>query len=88
MVAVGRLGEPGGDRLKRLVDALTVTFALIDEEQAMFAQEAFNRYGKGRHPAGLNFGDCISYGVAKALNEPLLFKGDDFSKTDIRAALP
>ena len=53
--------------------------------EAAFA--AFLRYGKGRHPARLNLGDCFSYGLAKALDAPLLYKGDDFAQTDIRSAL-
>ena len=52
----------------------------------MVAREAYFRYGRGYHPAGLNFADCFSYALAKARHEPLLFKGDDFSKTDIVAA--
>ncbi|NJN47954.1 MAG: type II toxin-antitoxin system VapC family toxin [Candidatus Competibacteraceae bacterium] len=55
----------------------------VDSEQAFVAWQAFRQYGKGRHSAGLNFGDCFSYALAKALGEPLLFKGDDFSKTDL-----
>ena len=55
----------------------------VDEEQADLARRAFRKYGKGRHPAGLNFGDCFSYALARALDEPLLFKGNDFSQTDI-----
>ena len=50
------------------------------------AAAAFVRYGKGRHPAGLNFGDCMSYALAKSLDAPLLYKGDDFARTDIRPA--
>jgi ribonuclease VapC len=50
------------------------------------AREAFLRYGKGRHPAGLNLGDCASYAVAKTHNLPLLFKGNDFSQTDLTPA--
>jgi len=56
-------------------------------EQAHIARQAFLDYGKGRHPAGLNFGDCFAYALAKTSGEPLLFKGADFAKTDIRAAL-
>ena len=56
-------------------------------EQAHIARQAFHDFGKGRHPAGLNFGDCFAYALAKATGEPLLFKGDDFSKTDIVSAL-
>jgi ribonuclease VapC len=52
-------------------------------EQAHIARQAFHDFGKGRHPAGLNFGDCFSYALAKFTGEPLLFKGDDFRKTDL-----
>jgi ribonuclease VapC len=55
-------------------------------EHLDLAIDAFRRYGKGRHPASLNFGDCFSYALAKATGEPLLFKGDDFSQTDIKRA--
>lgn len=56
---------------------------LVDVEQAKVARRAFNRYGRGRHAAGLNLGDCFAYALATVLGEPLLFKGDDFSKTDV-----
>ena len=59
----------------------------VDSEQAYLAREAFRRYGEGRHPAGLNYGDCFSYALAKARELPLLFKGRDFSATDIPAAV-
>jgi ribonuclease VapC len=58
----------------------------FSESQARLAREAFKRYGKGRHPAKLNFGDCMAYALAKETGEELLFKGDDFSLTDITAA--
>ena len=58
----------------------------ITEEHARTASQAWSRFGKGRHPAGLNFGDCFSYALAKNANEPLLFKGDDFAQTDIISA--
>ncbi|MBU6296670.1 MAG: type II toxin-antitoxin system VapC family toxin [Alphaproteobacteria bacterium] len=57
-----------------------------DEAQVEWAQHAFLTYGKGRHPAKLNLGDCFSYAAAKALNAPLLYVGGDFAKTDVRAA--
>jgi len=57
----------------------------VDVEQAQIARRAFKEYGKGRHPAGLNFGDCFPYALAKSRNDTLLFKGNDFSKTDIKA---
>lgn len=57
-----------------------------DSTQAEWSRYAFLTYGKGRHPAKLNLGDCFSYAAAKVLNVPLLYVGDDFAKTDIRAA--
>lgn len=59
----------------------------VTEEQAQAARDAWSDFGKGRHAAGLNFGDCFSYALAKVSGEPLLFKGDDFRRTDIRAAM-
>jgi len=70
----------------RLVASLMLQVEPFTAEQAMLAREAFLRFGKGRHAARLNFGDCIAYALAKERGEPLLFKGDDFSKTDIEAA--
>jgi ribonuclease VapC len=58
------------------------------EDQLLIARQAFHDFGKGRHPAGLNFGDCFAYALARYMGEPLLFKGDDFRKTDIVPALP
>jgi ribonuclease VapC len=59
----------------------------VTAEQADLALDAYQRYGKGRHRAGLNFGDCFAYALCKATGQPLLFKGQDFSQTDI-AAVP
>ncbi|MGA2881311.1 MAG: type II toxin-antitoxin system VapC family toxin [Bryobacteraceae bacterium] len=56
-------------------------------EQAHIARQAFHDFGKGRHPAGLNFGDCFAYALTKITGEPLLFKGDDFRKTDVAGAM-
>lgn len=58
----------------------------FDLPQLRAAQEAYRRFGKGRHPAGLNFGDCMSYALARVCDEPLLFKGEDFAATDIESA--
>lgn len=55
----------------------------VDEAQARLARRAYRSYGKGNHPAGLNYGDCFAYALAKTLQLPLLFKGDDFSRTDL-----
>lgn len=63
-----------------------VTVATIEPAMTTAAVDAYQRFGKGRHPAGLNFGDCFAYACARHLNMPLLYKGDDFSKTDIEAA--
>ena len=59
----------------------------VTEEQAYIARQAYTDFGKGRHRAGLNFGDCFSYALAKTTGETLLFKGDDFKKTDISSAI-
>jgi ribonuclease VapC len=58
----------------------------VTAEQARIARQAYREFGKGRHSAGLNFGDCFSYALAKSLDEPLLFKGNDFALTDIEVA--
>lgn len=58
----------------------------VDIEQAKIARQAFKKYGKGRHAAGLNFGDCFAYAAAKSKKQPLLFKGNDFLQTDIDIA--
>ena len=64
-----------------------LSIATFDEEQSLLAFEGFRRWGKGIHPAGLNFGDCAAYALAKSLDAPLLFKGADFVRTDVRRAL-
>ena len=64
-----------------------ITVEPVTVEQIQIARQAFRDFGKGKHVAGLNFGDCFSYALAKTTGEPLLFKGDDFSKTDIVSAL-
>ncbi len=70
--------------LHEFLDAIDVIVAPFDRDQAGLAIEAFRRYGKGQgHPAQLNMGDCAVYALAKAVNEPLLFVGDDFSRTDL-----
>ncbi len=74
--------------VEHLLLALRVEVMRFDQHQLHWALEGWRRYGKGRHRAGLNLGDCFSYGLARALNAPLLFKGDDFAATDVLAALP
>ena len=70
-----------------LLHKIGITVIPFDVEQLQAAQQAFSKYGKGRHPAALNFGDCMAYGLAKVRMLPLLFKGNDFSQTDIAAAV-
>ena len=72
--------------LDNLINRSEIFVAPVDHEQALLAREAFRRYGKGRHKAGLNFGDCFAYALAKQTGEPLLYKGSDFSQTDILSA--
>ncbi|MGB5135717.1 MAG: type II toxin-antitoxin system VapC family toxin, partial [Prochlorococcaceae cyanobacterium] len=74
--------------VEQLLLALRVHLVPFDQHQLHWALIGWRRYGKGRHPAGLNLGDCFSYGLARALKAPLLFKGDDFAATDVLAALP
>ena len=74
------------DEFDELLSELSIRVAPSDERQAEIAIDAYMKYGKGRNPAGLNFGDLFAYALAKLRDEPLLFKGDDFSKTDIASA--
>ena len=86
IVLESRLGERGGAEFDLWLHKAGVEIAAVDADQADHARRAWRRYGKGRHPAGLNFGDCFAYALAASTQEPLLFKGDDFSRTDIQAA--
>ena len=84
-------GRSGGGMAWAGLDALITRAGMEvvpqDRQLAASAREAFLRYGKGRHPAALNLGDCASYALAKNQNLPLLFKGEDFTHTDLKAAL-
>lgn len=86
MVIEYKKGELGALQYDELLKLITPTVLAFDNEQAKLARTAWQKYGKGRHPAKLNFGDCCSYAAAKYLSQPLLFKGDDFSKTDLNFA--
>jgi ribonuclease VapC len=72
--------------LDTLLARLQVVVVPFDREQAMLARDAFRRFGKGRHNAGLNLGDCLAYALSKHTGEPLLFKGNDFGQTDVAVA--
>lgn len=87
-VCVDRLPTNGKAReLDPLLAALEVKVAPTTSQQALLAREAYQRFGKGNHPAKLNLGDCFAYALAKVRKEPLLFKGNDFRQTDVEAAL-
>ncbi len=88
MVVAGRLGDARTwEPLDALLTRLGLEVVAHDADLARMAREAFLRFGKGRHPARLNFGDCATYALAKANNLALLFKGNDFTETDIRVAV-
>lgn len=80
-----RFGTEGLRDLDLLAAKASLEIVEVTPRQADIARRAFVQFGKGIHPAGLNFGDCFSYALAKDSGEPLLFKGEDFSKTDIPA---
>ena len=73
-------------RFDELIRDLHIRLEMVGSRQAEIARQAYRDFGKGQHKAGLNFGDCFSYALAKEMDEPLLFKGRDFSRTDIKAA--
>ena len=83
MVVESRMGDEGGLQLDNFVETAEIELVPVTPDQAQVARLAWRRYGKGNHPAGLNFGDCFAYALAKAVQEPLLFKGMDFSLTYI-----
>ncbi len=87
MVVEARSGLDATRDLSLLLDSIDASKVAVDTEQMNLAVAAWRRFGKGRHPAALNFGDCFSYALATARGEPLLFKGRDFAQTDIVSAL-
>jgi len=82
-----RKGEAGGRELDLLLHRAQIEIVAMTADQAELARTAWRKYGRGNHPAGLNIGDCCAYALAKYSGEPLLFKGNDFSQTDIRSAI-
>ena len=87
LVALRKSGVELETKLLSFIRDLNVRITAFDEPQAARAADAFRRYGKGRDRAALNFGDCFSYALAKTLGEPLLYKGGDFARTDVAAAV-
>jgi ribonuclease VapC len=85
MVIESRHRSAGARELDLFISKAGLVVEAVTPDQAEVAREAWRRFGKGRHPAGLNFGDCFSYALARTTGEPLLFKGNDFGQTDIAA---
>jgi len=88
IVIESRFGAEGLRDLDAFIDRARIALSVVDLEQAHVARRAFGRFGKGRHPAGLNYGDCFAYALAMVRGEPLLYKGEDFSQTDITPVRP
>jgi ribonuclease VapC len=86
MVVESQLGAEGSRQCDMFLRRADIVIEPVTVEQAHLARQAFLDFGKGRHPAGLNFGDCFAYALVKATGEPLLYKGMDFSKTDVQEA--
>jgi ribonuclease VapC len=87
MVLTGRLGDEGRTMLLSLLQEVNIDVLPFGDAHWRIAQSAFVRYGKGRHPAALNFGDCLTYATAYVAGEPLLCVGEDFGQTDLELAL-
>lgn len=85
-IAIGRRGGANDAELDLLVQEAGIELTPVTLQQIVRAREAWRRFGKGNHPAALNFGDCFAYALARVAGEPLLFKGEDFSRTDIEPA--
>jgi ribonuclease VapC len=83
IVVESRQGPDASRDLQLLVAGVGIEVTPVDEQLALAAVAAWRRFGKGRHPAGLNFGDCFAYALAKQCDLPLLFKGEDFTQTDV-----
>ena len=83
IVIESRFGAEGLRDLDLFLERAGIELVAVDTEHAYVARRAFSRFGKGRHPAGLYYGDCFSYALAMVLREPLLYKGQDFGQTDI-----
>lgn len=88
IVIESRFGAEGLRDLDLFLERAGIELVPVDIEHAYLARRAFSRFGKGRHPAGLNYGDCFAYALAMIREEPLLYKGDDFGQTDITPFLP
>ena len=86
IVMLAKTGADGVADLDELLGSAAVRCVAVDLAQAQLARDAFARFGKGGSPAALNFGDCLAYALARAMDRPLLFKGEDFTRTDIKSS--
>jgi len=86
MVVISQLGEAGVPELELLMNRAQIQVVPFNADHMRWALHGWRHYGKGRHKAALNLGDCFSYGLAKAMDAPLLFKGEDFQYTDVKVA--
>lgn len=87
MVVDGWKDEQASKDADLLLLSIEAEIVAVDAETAQAARAAYRQFGKGNHPARLNFGDCFAYALARETGEPLLFKGDDFVRTDVRSAV-
>jgi ribonuclease VapC len=87
IVVEAQAGDGGVRQCDTFFRRAGITIEPVTEEQALLARQGFSDFGKGRHPAGLNFGDCFAYALSRSADEPLLFKGKDFRRTDVQPAL-
>ncbi|HEY2191868.1 MAG TPA: type II toxin-antitoxin system VapC family toxin [Actinomycetospora sp.] len=87
IVVEARQGPDAARDLAYLLEEVAIDVEPVDAAQARLAVDAWRRFGKGRHPAGLNLGDCFAYALARHRGEPLLFKGNDFTQTDVASVL-
>jgi ribonuclease VapC len=87
IVLEGRFGEIAGRELDLFLSKVAIEVVPVDAEQIAEARRAWRRFGRGRHAAALNFGDLFAYALSRTTGEPLLFKGDDFARTDVARVL-
>ena len=86
-IVLGRYGPALVERYDALINEIAIVMVDFDQAESLKSHDAYRLFGKGNHPAGLNMGDCVAYALAKGLDAPLLFKGNDFARTDVRRAL-
>jgi ribonuclease VapC len=86
-IVLGRYGPALVERYDALVNEIGIVMVDFDQAGSLKSHEAYRLFGKGNHPAGLDMGDCVAYALAKRLDAPLLFKGNDFARTDVRRAV-